>query len=77
MEGMEADLGQDNPLTGISVLEKICAFTKADKTDAKTDQTLNNALLTWVAHDLKAAAQTLARPLMLGGLSVVRVNRED
>ena len=44
MEGMEADLGQDNPLTGIAVLEKICAFAKAfttaDQTDAKTDQTL-------------------------------------
>ncbi|CAE7401912.1 unnamed protein product [Symbiodinium sp. CCMP2592] len=57
MESIEAELMQDNPLTGIAVLEKICAFTKADKTDSKTDQTLNNALLTWVVHDLKAAAQ--------------------
>ena len=43
--------GVNHPLSGMVVLEKICQYTKADK----SDPALNNALLTWVVHDLDCA----------------------
>ncbi|CAE7198202.1 unnamed protein product [Symbiodinium sp. CCMP2456] len=51
MEELEQSHGIDNPISKISVLEKLCSFTKAG------DAVLNDALLTWVIHDLMAATR--------------------
>ena len=55
MDLLEQKHGVNHPLSGMAVLEKICQYTKADK----SDPALNNALLTWVVHDLDCAMRNL------------------